>query len=444
MGAIKKIRVELLLLFLVTLNIFTTFSLDINIQSYFQNFNDNTTYSYLKKFFINITELGSSAWYLGLSLFFIIIFWINKKFKFLRIKKDNKISNLFLSSFCYIIIAGIVTQIGKNIIGRPRPNYSNFESGLNFSFFTFDSSYHSFPSGHSSTIFMVCFIFCATLPRLKYFFYFFASIIAFSRVIVGAHFFSDILAGALLALIVFKILNYIVENKYKKYSFFEIKFKENSTIYNLLIFLLISSLFLTVGPTLDLYLSALFYKGGTQFVLQSFDYFSFLLRDGFLPFLLVYILILPIFSQFFSIKKIFFDHSFSINDVLYVWISQVLTLLVLVNLVLKNLWGRARPGDTLNFGGEDYFSPWYEITNVCNNNCSFVSGDASVGFSIIIMYFLTKKVFYVYASVFSGFLLGFVRITEGAHFFSDILFAGLFIIFINFILYKIYSRYYVQ
>ncbi len=36
MGAIKKIRVELLLLFLVTLNIFTTFSLDINIQSYFK------------------------------------------------------------------------------------------------------------------------------------------------------------------------------------------------------------------------------------------------------------------------------------------------------------------------------------------------------------------------------------------------------------------------
>ena len=61
------------------------------------------------------------------------------------------------------------------------------------------------------------------LPKLKYFFYFLASIIAFSRVIVGAHFFTDILAGGLLALIVFKGLN-VVEKNFKKYSIDEIVF----------------------------------------------------------------------------------------------------------------------------------------------------------------------------------------------------------------------------
>ena len=59
-------------------------------------------------------------------------------------------------------------------------------------------------------------------------------------------------------------------------------------------------------------------------------------------------------------------------------------VLVFVNLVLKNFWGRARPNDVLELGGKEVFSPWYEMSNACLTNCSFVSGDASVGFSIII------------------------------------------------------------
>ena len=52
--------------------------------------------------------------------------------------------------------------------------------------------------------------------------------------------------------------------------------------------------------------------------------------------------------------------------------------------------------------------------------CSFVSGDASVGFSIIVLYFITKKVLFLYLSLISGILLGFVRIIAGGHFLSDI------------------------
>ena len=165
-------------------------------------------------------------------------------------------------------------------------------------------------------------------------------------------------------------------------------------------------------------------------------------RDGYLPLILFYILILPIIGYFVKIEKVYFNHRFSIKDMVYIWFSQVVVILLLINLFLKNLWGRARPGDILDFGGDYIFSPWYEITSACSSNCSFVSGDAAVGFSIIIMYFLTKKIAYVYVSVVSGFLLGFIRIAEGGHFFSDILFAGIFVILINFILFKVYSKYY--
>ena len=89
-----------------------------------------------------------------------------------------------------------------------------------------------------------------------------------------------------------------------------------------------------------------------------------------------------------------------------------------MNLLLKNLWGRSRPGDIMQFEGNDLFTPWYKITDSCQTNCSFVSGDASVGFGIITLYFLTKNNIYLYTSLIFGFLLGFTRIVAGGHFFE--------------------------
>ena len=119
-------------------------------------------------------------------------------------------------------------------------------------------------------------------------------------------------------------------------------------------------------------------------------------------------------------------------------------MLIFVNLILKNLWGRARPNDILQLGGKETFSPWYEITNVCGSNCSFVSGDASVGFSIIILYLITKKIIFLYASIFAGLVLGLIRIMAGGHFLSDVFFAGFFIVILNIILFELYKKYYAK
>ena len=135
---------------------------------------------------------------------------------------------------------------------------------------------------------MVCLILCLTLPKLKYFFYFLASIIALSRVVVGAHFFTDIVAGGLLALIIFKVLNSFINENYKNFSFTEYEFKNNSQLYYFLILLLGSVVFLTVGPSLDLYISNLFYHDNSQFSLQSYNILSKIFREFFLPLLLFF------------------------------------------------------------------------------------------------------------------------------------------------------------
>ena len=444
MSLFKNIRVELFLFLIISLNVFISFNLDLGLYNYFKNFNSSLNSVYLKEFFEDITRLGSSSWYFAISIFGFSVVSLNNKLGIIKIEKQKKISNFFISSFSYILVVGIVTQVLKHIVGRPRPNHTNFEDSFGFNFFTFDSNFHSFPSGHSSTIFIICFILVATFPKLKYFFYFLASVIALSRVVVGAHFFTDIVAGAILALISFKIINTILEKKYAQYKFSNLLPEDNSEIYNYVLFLVISCVFITSGPSIDLYISGLFYYGSQQFALQSFDLISIFFRDILLPLILIYILILPIVGRFTKIDKIFFNYKFSIKEIVLLWGSQIIGVLIFVNLILKNLWGRARPNDILQLGGKETFSPWFEISNACETNCSFVSGDASVGFSIIILYLITKKIIFLYASAFAGLVLGLIRIMAGGHFLSDIFFAGFLIVILNIVLFELYKKYYAK
>ncbi len=444
MSLFKNIRIELLFLLVISLNVFISFNLDLGLYNYFKDFNKSLNSVYLKEFFVDITRLGSSSWYFAISVIGFGVVYLNNRLEFIKIEKQKNISNFFVSSFFYILVVGVVTQVLKHIVGRPRPNHTNFEDTFGFNFFTFDSSFHSFPSGHSSTIFIICFILVATFPKLKYFFYFLASVVALSRVVVGAHFFTDIVAGAILALISFKFINTILEKKYAQYKFSNLLPEDNSEIYNYVLFLVISCVFITSGPSIDLYISGLFYYGSQQFALQSFDLTSIFFRDILLPLILIYILILPIVGRFAKIDKIFFNYKFSIKEIVLLWGSQIIGLLIFVNLILKNLWGRARPNDILQLGGKETFSPWFEITNACETNCSFVSGDASVGFSIIILYLITKKIIFLYASAFAGLVLGLIRIMAGGHFLSDIFFAGFIIVILNIVLFELYKKYYAK
>ena len=104
------------------------------------------------------------------------------------------------------------------------------------------------------------------------------------------------------------------------------------------------------------------------------------------------------------------------------------------------MWGRARPNDILELGGTNLFSPWYQISKQCSLNCSFVSGDAAVGFSLIVFYFLIKKEIYLWLALFFGLVIGTIRIMEGGHFFSDVIFSCLFVFLLNFFIYSYYSK----
>ena len=170
---IKKIQIELLVLGILILNIFFSNYIDIKFYNFFQNFNNSPQNIYLKEFFKEITILGDSRWYFILSFFVVIMCYLIIKFNYFdKYKFFIKIyRNFALCLFFSLTLTSLLTQLLKHVIGRPRPNYTSFDGSFEFNFFSLNSDFHSFPSGHTSTIFAIFLVIIIFVPKLKYFFF---------------------------------------------------------------------------------------------------------------------------------------------------------------------------------------------------------------------------------------------------------------------------------
>lgn len=100
---------------------------------------------------------------------------------------------------------------------------------------------------------------------------------------------------------------------------------------------------------------------------------------------------------------------------------------IVANLALKDQWGRARPAQLAEFGGTRAFTPALQPSDQCRRNCSFVSGEASSMFMVFFAAaFMRRRRArqFVLAGIGLGALAGLVRMSQGAHFLSDVVFAG--------------------
>jgi len=102
---------------------------------------------------------------------------------------------------------------------------------------------------------------------------------------------------------------------------------------------------------------------------------------------------------------------------------------VVANLVLKEHWGRPRPIDVGEFGGDEHFRPWWDPRGDCPKNCAFVAGEPSGAFWTLAPAAVAppqwRALAYGAALAF-GAAVGVLRMAAGAHFFTDVVFAGVF------------------
>lgn len=123
------------------------------------------------------------------------------------------------------------------------------------------------------------------------------------------------------------------------------------------------------------------------------------------------------------------------RQVLYVVLVIAIGPGLLVNLVLKDHWGRPRPVHIAEFGGELQYIPPVKIGHTQDK--SFVCGHCSVGYSFVVLYFLAQQyqLLYLLLAVSLGWLMGFTRMSAGGHFVSDILWSGYVVFLVAFALY---------
>lgn len=112
---------------------------------------------------------------------------------------------------------------------------------------------------------------------------------------------------------------------------------------------------------------------------------------------------------------------------------------LLVNTVFKDQWGRARPSQIQEFGGDKLFTPPILMADQCERNCSFVSGHASVGFYLMTLAWVVRRYRWqlLAGGVAAGLLTGLARMAQGGHFASDVLFSGLVVYFTSVLLYRV-------
>lgn len=101
-----------------------------------------------------------------------------------------------------LALSGLLVNLIKLLIGRARPKlYAEF-GPLARQPFAFESDFASFPSGHSTTVFALALSLGLIWPRLRWPLLLLAGYLAFTRVVIRAHYLSDTIAGAILALAV--------------------------------------------------------------------------------------------------------------------------------------------------------------------------------------------------------------------------------------------------
>lgn len=96
---------------------------------------------------------------------------------------------------------------------------------------------------------------------------------------------------------------------------------------------------------------------------------------------------------------------------------------LLVNGVLKALWGRARPVDVLDFGGTDLFTPAWTLSRACADNCSFTSGEGASAAWMATVLMLAPARWRALAALPLlpyALLLSLNRVAFGGHFLSDV------------------------
>ncbi|MFK7974156.1 MAG: phosphatase PAP2 family protein [Rickettsiaceae bacterium] len=203
----------------------------------------------------------------------------------------------------------------------------------------------------------------------------------------------------------------------------------------------IGSLVFTLWPSLDIQASNWCYSQDEGFVYQNSSWVLFFYQI--IPYMttilvtscLVSLIYLGI--RFQKIRKIMSSGAF------FLLLTVLISPGLIVNTVLKENIGRARPRSIVEFGGSKSFSGSFVCADQCASNCSCSSGHAAMGFWFSAFAYVASYLYFtrIYLlGVLFGVLVGLSRIVMGGHFTSDVLISGFIVLLFNHLIYLLWKR----
>lgn len=177
-------------------------------------------------------------------------------------------------------------------------------------------------------------------------------------------------------------------------------------------------------PFLDLYFSSLFYMDGREFTNPL--PFHILFKYGEIFGLLTGALALLVYLLSFGIKKI---RPFQ-KGALVMVLTLVIGAGLLTNVLFKGYWGRPRPKQIVEFGGEHDYRPFWKphFHAAPEPQRSFPSGHVAMGFYFLSLVLVGRRYnnqklvitgILLTASLGGGLMIA--RVGQGGHFFSDVI-----------------------
>ena len=144
-----------------------------------------------------ITDFGKSGWVLWpLGVLFLALAALPAATT--RISQAVMAALMVRAGFLFLAVGapGLFVTIVKRMIGRARPMVDHGPNPFEFKPFIWQAAYASMPSGHATTAFSVLVAVGTLWPRGRTVLWIYALAIAASRIVVSAHYPSDVLAGA--------------------------------------------------------------------------------------------------------------------------------------------------------------------------------------------------------------------------------------------------------
>ena len=156
----------------------------------------------------DLADLNQHDWYRSMRVVGSLWFWL---FAAAVVALHDRARHRAVPVALAPAVGGLFAELLKRITPRSRPftadgtPLAHYEWRPLFSGFT-DHHNLGFPSSHAAVAFAGCLCLAYLMPRARWAFYLLAGACAYSRVLSGAHYTSDVVAGALLGCVAARLL----------------------------------------------------------------------------------------------------------------------------------------------------------------------------------------------------------------------------------------------